>query len=293
MLSILIPTYNYNAFPLAQILEKQALESNIEYEIICLDDASNGHLEENLKINGLKNGRFDTNTENLGSILNRKKLAEEAKFDWVLFVDADTSPKSPNYLSNYIKFIDGDKQFVFGGFTYRNIKHNPTNSLRYYFGKQREEVPSKKRNERAYKITISANFLCEKTKFLNLIKKVSFNNYGLDYLFGALLKENDVKVYHIDNEVLHNGLDQNEAYLTKINKSLETLKKLLFNNLVPKNDISLLKVYNSLKKVGLIPLVIFSFKICQNQLKNHLLFSKKPSMLLLSFYKLGYFSTIK
>ena len=34
MLSILIPTYNYNAFPLVEELQNQAIEAGIAFEII-------------------------------------------------------------------------------------------------------------------------------------------------------------------------------------------------------------------------------------------------------------------
>ena len=40
MISILIPCYDYNAYPLESKLEKQALILNINFEIICIDDAS-------------------------------------------------------------------------------------------------------------------------------------------------------------------------------------------------------------------------------------------------------------
>ena len=40
MLSILIPTYNYNVYPLVSELQRQCLESKIEFEILCQDDAS-------------------------------------------------------------------------------------------------------------------------------------------------------------------------------------------------------------------------------------------------------------
>ena len=40
MLSILIPTYNYNVFPLAQSIHKQCSDIDIDFEIIVLDDAS-------------------------------------------------------------------------------------------------------------------------------------------------------------------------------------------------------------------------------------------------------------
>ena len=40
MLSVLIPTYNYNAVSLVKELHKQLLDSNIVFEIICIDDGS-------------------------------------------------------------------------------------------------------------------------------------------------------------------------------------------------------------------------------------------------------------
>ena len=41
MLSILIPTYNYTIYSLVSTIHKQIEQTGIDYEIICLDDASN------------------------------------------------------------------------------------------------------------------------------------------------------------------------------------------------------------------------------------------------------------
>ena len=40
MLSILIPTYNYNVYPLVMELKSQADELDLSYEILVQDDAS-------------------------------------------------------------------------------------------------------------------------------------------------------------------------------------------------------------------------------------------------------------
>jgi glycosyltransferase involved in cell wall biosynthesis len=40
MLSILIPTYNYNTLLLVKTLQQQAIESKVVFEILVLDDAS-------------------------------------------------------------------------------------------------------------------------------------------------------------------------------------------------------------------------------------------------------------
>ena len=80
MLSILIPTYNYNVYPLAYQLEQQACASNIIFEIICFDDGSTSKLNlENEKINTLKNSKFIALKKNIGLSNNRNKLAESAE----------------------------------------------------------------------------------------------------------------------------------------------------------------------------------------------------------------------
>ena len=59
MLSILITVYNYNVYPLVSELHKQCSESKIDFEIFCIDDASNQIESENQNINSLENCRFE------------------------------------------------------------------------------------------------------------------------------------------------------------------------------------------------------------------------------------------
>ena len=59
MISILIPCYNFNAYPLVLKLEKQALLIGVNFEIICCDDGSFSLKNEgNQKINLLTNSKF-------------------------------------------------------------------------------------------------------------------------------------------------------------------------------------------------------------------------------------------
>ncbi len=67
MLSILIPTYNYNVYPLAENLQKSALKLGLTFELICMDDGS--HANENRlneKINSLPNCTFIEHNINQG-----------------------------------------------------------------------------------------------------------------------------------------------------------------------------------------------------------------------------------
>jgi len=58
MISVLIPVYNYKVQPLIEVIHAQLSQIIIDFEIICIDDASNKYLEENEVINQLQNTSF-------------------------------------------------------------------------------------------------------------------------------------------------------------------------------------------------------------------------------------------
>ena len=69
MLSVLIPTYNYNAFELVNELHKQLLKSEVLFEIICIDDGSKSTLnQQNEKINDLPNARLVQNASAIADL---------------------------------------------------------------------------------------------------------------------------------------------------------------------------------------------------------------------------------
>lgn len=293
MLSILIPTYNYNALPLAEEIEKQALALGIVFELICMDDGSFSlQNAENQKINTLANCKFIEGKQNIGRNANRHRLAEMAQYDWLLFVDSDSLPKNDDFIKSYIEVMKKDPDAVFGGFAYSEKLKNPEQSLRYHFGKAREQVPSERRNKNPYKVIISANFLIKKSIFLKINQAEIQNLYGLDYLFAALLKNNANKVLHIDNEVYHMGIDQNQAYLEKTKKAVETLHYISTSRQLKNTDISLLKAFRKLKRFGLNRFFGRMVLRFNNRIERNLL-SDNPSMFLFDIYRLGYFCRLR
>ncbi|MDC1200213.1 glycosyltransferase, partial [bacterium] len=68
MLSILIPTYNYNTLKLVKNLQLQGVKSNINFEILVLDDASNDAQSKvaHEKISTLDYCSFFENKKNIG-----------------------------------------------------------------------------------------------------------------------------------------------------------------------------------------------------------------------------------
>ena len=139
MLSIVIPTYNYNIYPLVCELEQQALKLNIAFEIICIDDGSFSHLnKENQKINTLSNSVFTENRKNIGRSKIRNLLATKAKYKWLLFLDADVFPKNKNFIETYLKSISKSSELIYGGILYQENSPSHENLLRWIYGVKRE-----------------------------------------------------------------------------------------------------------------------------------------------------------
>ena len=101
MLSILIPTYNYNVYPLACQLEQQAIKEGVNFELICFDDGSNSVLNiENEKINTLTNCKFIAAKQNIGLSNNRNTLAKASKYEYILFMEGEYTQKQLNQTEN-------------------------------------------------------------------------------------------------------------------------------------------------------------------------------------------------
>jgi hypothetical protein len=292
MLSILIPTYNYNALPLAGILEQQALKLGIVFELICMDDGSfSEHNKQNQQINTLTNSKFFENRKNVGSKANRQRLAEHAQYEWLLFIDADSKPKHAEYLSNYIEEINSNNGAVFGGFSYSDMLIDTNKTLRYTFGKNREEVDASIRNRNPYKVIISANFLIKRSVFLGIINQENINIYGLDYLFSAQLKEHNIKIKHINNEVFHLGLDSNDKFLKKTKDAVKALHHVSYSSQIRTHNISLLRAYKILKTIGLKQPLAWLYKKLESKIEDHLK-SSNPNLFLFDVYRLGYLCTL-
>jgi len=290
MISILIPCYNYNAYDLVSRLEKECLTLGIVFEIISIDDASFSTLNEvNQKINMLTNCKFFESKKNIGRVANRQLLSQKAQYKWLLYIDVDVKPLNDNFIKVYVNEIKKGFEVVFGGFNYKNIE---SNNLRYLFGKSREDVQSVIRNKNPYKYIISSNFLVKKVIFDKINKNININGYGMDYFFGALLKENLVSINHIDNEVTHYGLDDNSKFLAKTKEALENLHYLNTNKLINKNDITILKYYRLFNFFGLKKIISKLIKIFSKSIESNLKGSN-PSLFVFDLYRLSYLCSLK
>ena len=292
MLSILIPTYNYNVYPLASQLEKQALDSNIAFEIICIDDGSKSAINvENEKINRLKNSKFIAQTKNVGLSNNRNALARESKYENLLFIDGDSLLPDAQFIVRYKKALQADTDVIYGGRIHPE-KVEANRKLRWKYGIFKEDASAKKRNKSIYKSVLFNNTLIKKSVFTTIGFEKSITEYGHeDTVFAYNLSKIKASILHIDNPVLHGDVDLNEVYFKKTHKSLENLDTIYKTRMIEPEFTTFLKVFIKLERFKLNYVFAIVYKIL-SPFFNYNLKSKHPSLYVFELFRLSYFCHI-
>lgn len=293
MFSILIPVYNFDVLPLVQILHKQASSLAVDFEIIICDDGSTDKSIQisNRKAAGLANVIYLENTENRGRIVTRNRLAGSAQYMWLLFLDADVLPADEQFLSRYLHFFNQSFEVVTGGFSYSADKPDDQFLLRWKFGSKRESISARARNQHPYRVFISANYLIRKTTYLGLLTHLKTTAYGSDNLIAAIFSKSKTAILHIDNPVIHLGLESNKVFLKKSREAADALRSFSGSHSEFLSQNKLYHTFLVVKRFGIIKLVDFVFCINRKQLEKNLL-GKNPSLFLFDLYRLGYLCNI-
>lgn len=292
MLSILIPTYNYNTYSLILELQRQCNTCNFDYEILCLDDASNLFNEENQRINSLTNCYYSILEKNIGRSAIRNLLAEKAKNEWLLFLDSDVMPTNSNFISNYLDCLNLNHEIILGGYKYQNHTPRSTEILRYKYGKSREEKSALERNLNPYKSIFSGNLSIKKKLFLTTNYSGPEKIYGMDIYFSYQLFKNKIAVLHIDNPIFHLGLENNEQFFNKSLESVRSRKEIMINLEGIEEINPLIKYYKLLNKYRLTRLYKMLFKPLEPLFKKNIL-SNNPNLLCFDLYRLGYICNLE
>ena len=287
-LSILIPTFNQDCTQLVHDLLEQLPQ---DAEIIVADDGSTAASvrENNATIANLPQCRFWQAKMNLGRAKIRNLLAEMAKGEWLLFIDSDAQVRSKDFIASYLKETDG-RQVICGGTGNFDTCPSPDKALRYKYEVLAERVKTlKKRRRKPYAQFSTFNFMILRELFMQIRFCNEICDYGHeDTLFGLELKDRKIPVLHIDNKLIHTGLETTPAYLRKIKTSLFTLSR-LDEKIQRRINISAIAL--CLKKLHLRGFAVWLFNISSRQLRKNL-FSSNPNLILFKIYKLGYFCKI-
>lgn len=284
MISILIPTYNYNITRLVADLHQQALETYVDFEIIVIEDGSTLYVEGNKRVNDFEFCRHIILSANIGRSAVRNKLADEAKYEHLLFMDCDAEVCSEHFVAKYISFCK-EECIVIGGTAYDANENDPRFSLRLTYGRQREARTAAERDKNNF---ATFNFMISKSIFNQVRFYESIRGYGHeDMVFGHQLHQLGYGFIQIENPLIHKGLDDNETFLQKTKEATRNLFLLYQTGRYPylAEESKLLHSFIRIYKLGLTPLCAWGFNQLQAVLERKLC-SASPSLRLYDLYKL-------
>lgn len=295
MLSILIPTYQYNIVPLVEELHRQCVEQpNLIFEILINDDAST-YDGENPSIERLSNCFYYKQHTNKGLSASRNFLIEKARYSWCLFLDDDVAPLSPTFISTYIQQIQSGIEpcILYGGLQYRITPPETCELLRWKYGRKHEALSYDKRLKDKKNHFLCSNFVVHRTILDRYTFPKEINTYGYeDLIFNKKIQEANIPIYQIDNAVYHEKLDTSQIFLTKTKKALDNLKKSIDLQLLPKDATQISQFYFRWNQAWLKQFVIWGFRCVQTILEK-ILVSRYTSLRIYNLYRIGYFYSIQ
>ena len=297
MLSINIPVYNYLVGDLVAQLSSQADALQIKYEIRVYDDGSANEIKlQNRQISENPNIVYVELEKNLGRSAIRNKMGFESKFQYLLFIDADSLPVEKHYLKKYIENLKPGKVLC-GGTAYSQQKPtDPEKYLRWVYGTKREAISAKNRNSKKGFIITSNNFLIEKPVFEKVHFREDIKNYGHeDTLLGYDLFRAGIEIFHIDNPLEHTGLEDSSVFMGKTGTALKSLylieKQILTGDKVFIQQVNFL--YHFYRITKYLPPVFLRrlFKLSNGFMVRNLS-GRSPNLFLFDLYKLGFYATL-
>ena len=288
MLSILIPIYNFDVRALVNELSRQSAGLPIPAEILCFDDGSEERWKAlNREVGGLPSVRYRELPANLGRSRIRNALADAARGSHLLFLDCDSQVPDGAYLERYAGELDG-RSLLYGGRAYRKAPPaDPQLFLHWLYGVRREQMPPDRRRIHPYHHFMTNNFLIPASVFQAIRFDERLLQYGHeDTLFGMELRKQGVPIRHLDNPLLHIGLEPAAVFLEKTRTGVRNLAFLYRSG--TGIETRLTSFCEKLERIGARRPVKTALSGLRPLLLRHLL-SRRPALFVLDLYKLSLF----
>ena len=293
-LSIVIPTYNDKCVSLVRQLQRQALplaKKGLHYEILVGDEGSSAEfLTANRVINAWSGCRYLERGFNAGRAAIRNFLAQQARYDWLLFIDADMLIVYEHFLRSYLE-QPGEEQVIDGGVCVLEDEMELwTSNLRYHYEQAATaHYGAEQRQKNPYHDFHTANFLISRQLMLRHPFDERFRRYGYeDVLLGKQLCQEHVGIRHIDNPVCFTSFESNDSFVSKTEEGLQTLHQFRQE----------LRGYSRLLTAaegihsGAMLAAIRTWHRLFGGMERRNLCGSRPSLSLFKIYKLGYYLTL-
>jgi len=297
-ISLLIPVFNYDIVALVHSM-RNAIGKVPEFcEILIGDDGSSPDYREKYRSLEGDNVRLIISEKNIGRSAIRNRLALEATGDFLLFIDADAmvSGTAEAYMLKWIPAMSVSSVICGGTLYHESPPGDPDKLLRWKYGRTKEQQKATERNNNPHASFSTFNVMIEKSVFSRIRFNEELKQYGHeDTLLGYQLKKAGINILHIDNGLVHEGLESNREFLNKTKLGIENLSK-LFDIVTDKRAFSdtvrIIRFYNKLKFFRLTRILAGIFIRCRERIEIKL-DSSEISLLLFAFYKISMFCTYR
>jgi glycosyltransferase involved in cell wall biosynthesis len=295
MLSVCIPVYNFHVQEIVSTLLKQIASVTEPVEILLLDDGSKDSFKElNRPLSALDHVIYEEMPQNIGRSAIRNELTARAKYEFLLFLDCDSTIENDEFLMNYLKFCEGDIT-IYGGREYGPQPEDRSFFLQWFYSVAKNGAPYDVRRQRQYHSFCTNNFVIAK----RIVEELPFNDSLLtgwgheDTLFAYSLKEEGYSIQHINNPIMHSGYVSNESFIAQMNQGLVNLYHIYqsgkFNSLVI--DFKTTRYLRHLERLRMVGIIAWKYSIFEKFIMRNIR-GNKPSLLLFDIYKLGYLCRI-
>lgn len=285
-LSILIPIFNRDVSELVYALLAQASAWPGPIEIGLLDDDS---VEEwrvvNRGLATLPGVAYQELATNVGRAVIRNQLVASAKHEWILLLDNTSQVPDRQYLARYTAAL-GQALVVAGGVRYADqAPAEPARRLRWLYGQQREARSLAQRRAAPYDQLLVNNLLLKREIMQRFPLDERLRGYGHeDTKLGWQLAAAGVPIHHLDNPIVHAGLETAAAFVQKSEQAVANLARLLRedNTLIESN---LIQVAGRLRRIHLAAIAQAVLALSEPLLRRNLL-GARPSLRALDALKL-------
>jgi glycosyltransferase involved in cell wall biosynthesis len=297
-ISLLIPVFDYDIIALVHSMKDAMSKVPEFYEILIGDDGSSAEYRKKYRSLEAENVKVISSKKNIGRAAIRNRLALEAKGDFLIFIDADVMlpGTAEAYMLKWLPFLNNSRVICGGTLYHDSVPGDPDKLLRWKYGKWREQKSAAERNKHPHAGFSTFNVLIEKSVFSIIRFNEELKQYGHeDTLLGYQLKKAGINILHIDNGLMHEGLESNRDFLNKTKLGIENLSQ-LYDKVTDKKSfsetVSLLKIYYKLRLLGLTRILAGIFIRYRDRMEIRL-DSSNISLLLFAFYKMSMFCTYR
>jgi Predicted glycosyltransferases len=297
-ISLLIPVFDYDIIELVYSMKDAMGKVPEFYEILIGDDGSSAEYRKKYRSLEADNVKVISSKKNIGRAAIRNRLALEAKGDFLIFIDADVMlpGTAEAYMLKWLPFLNNSRVICGGTLYHDSAPGDPDKLLRWKYGKWREQKSAVERNKHPHRGFSTFNVLFEKSVFSKIRFNEELKQYGHeDTLLGFQLKKAGIDILHIDNGLMHEGLESNRDFLNKTKLGIENLSQ-LYDKVTDKKSfsetVSMLKIYYKLRLLGLTRILAGIFIRYRDRMEIRL-DSSNISLLLFAFYKMSMFCTYR